>query len=93
MNDEELESFYQKHNLCKPAEYDYLNSKTEWCRFCGARKSRWGSGPWGRKTLCEIHSKEWKNKKIPEIENIDTPDAPICPNKNTEVLFLSKLTN
>lgn len=81
---------YLKHNLSPPEECDYKNYQQEWCRYCGARKSHWGSGPWGRRTLCEVHSSEWIQKKLPEVQNTQMPEVPMYPSKNTELAFLSK---
>ncbi|OMJ68517.1 hypothetical protein SteCoe_34011 [Stentor coeruleus] len=89
--EDDNESLYAQYKLTKPERFDYENYKGEWCRYCGARKSRWGSGPWGRKTLCEAHSFEWKNKRLAEIHNVEIPKSPLFPEKNTELAFLSKL--
>jgi hypothetical protein len=91
--EDDNDSLYAQYKLAKPEGFDYGSYKGEWCRYCGARKSRWGSGPWGRKTLCESHSLEWKNKKLAEIHNVEIPKTPICPGKNTELAFLTKLNS
>jgi hypothetical protein len=89
--DDEIEAVYKKHGMEKPENVDYGKYSGEWCRFCGARRAVWQSGPWGRKTLCETHSTMWKNKKLPEVHNVEAPTSPMFPNKNTEVSYLLKL--
>ena len=93
LGEEELNALYKKHNLSRPEEFDYIGYKGDWCRYCGARKSQWRSGPWGRKKLCEVHSEAWKDKKLPELHGSNEPEVPMHPEKNTEVLFLSKSGN
>ena len=88
--DANSEDILKKFGLEPPDQIDYSSYAAEWCRYCGARKSSWGSGPWGRKTLCEVHSNEWKQTKLPEVNGIDIPLQPMFPEKNTELSFLCK---
>ena len=92
--DDEVNALYKKNNLCRPEECNYETIQGDWCRYCGARKSHWKSGPWGRKKLCEVHFQAWKDKKLPELQQGgDEPRAPLHLELNTEVLFMSKPVN
>lgn len=93
MSEDELTVLYKKNDLARPEEINYENYKKEWCRYCGARKSHWKSGPWGRKKLCEVHFDLWKEKKLEEIKDIEEPKTPLHPEKNSEVVFMLKLVN
>lgn len=83
---------YEDFGICSPHEFDYINYKNDWCRYCGTRfSSNFTKGPWAPRTLCTVHYIDWSQKQKLNLDGYpNLPLKPIDISQNSELEYINK---